>query len=105
METYCFIKKEQQKASPIWLGRTLKFGPRRTGIFKPKERAVWGLIFFEYSNSKEVYLTHDIVENDENTFGKPALDLIIGAQTMIELDIILDFKEQIITINEIKLPM
>ena len=50
-------------------------------------------------------MTPDIVEYDENTFGKPAFDLIIGARTMTELGIILDFKEQIITIDEIKLPM
>ena len=50
-------------------------------------------------------MTPDIVEYDGITFGKPAFDLIIGTQTMTELGIILDFKEQIITINEIKLPM
>ncbi len=50
-------------------------------------------------------MTPDIVEYDGDTFGKPAFDLIIGAQTMTELGIILDFKEQIITIDEIKLPM
>ena len=50
-------------------------------------------------------MTPDIVEYDEDTFGKPAFDLITGAQTMSELGIILDFKEQIITIDEIKLPM
>ena len=50
-------------------------------------------------------MTPDIVEYDENTFGEPAFDLIIGAKTMTELGIILDFKEQIITIDEIKLPV
>ena len=50
-------------------------------------------------------MTTDIVEYVEDTFGKPAFDLIIGAQTMSELGIILNFKEQIITIDEIKLPM
>ena len=50
-------------------------------------------------------MTPDIVEYDEDTFGNPAFDLIIGTQTMTEIGIILDFKEQIITIDEIKLPM
>ena len=27
METYCLIKKEQRKHSPIWLGMTQKIGP------------------------------------------------------------------------------
>ena len=49
-------------------------------------------------------MTPDIVEYDEITFGKQAFNLIIGAKTMTELGIILDFKEQIITIDEIKLP-
>ena len=39
----------------------------------------------------------------ERNLGKPAFDLIIGTDTMPE--IILDFKEKIITIDEIKLPM
>ena len=42
----------------------------------------------------------DMVECDEETFRKPAFDLIIGAKTMTELGIILDFKEQIITIGD-----
>ena len=50
-------------------------------------------------------MTTDIVEYNEKTFGKPAFDLIIGAKTMTELDIILVFQEQIITIDDIKLPM
>ena len=37
--------------------------------------------------------------------GKPAFDLIIGTKTMTELGIILDFKDKIITIDEIKLSM
>ena len=36
---------------------------------------------------------------------QPKFDLIIGTATMKELGIILDFKEQWITIDEIKLPM
>ena len=73
--------------------------------FQTKGKGSLGVNFFEYSNSKEVFLTPDIVEYDEITFIKPAFDLIIGAQTMTELGIILEFKEQIITIDEIMLPM
>ncbi len=75
------------------------------GISKPKGRVVWQLIFFDYSNSKEVLLTPDIVEYDGIKSDKPDFDLIIGAQTMTELGIILDFKDQMITIDEINLPM
>ena len=75
------------------------------GDFQTKGEGSLGVNFFEYSNSKEVFLTPDIVKYDETTFRKPAFDLIIGTQTMTELGIFLDFKEQIITIDEIKLPM
>ncbi len=75
------------------------------GISKPKGRVVWQLNFFDYSNSKEVLLTPDIVEYDGIKSNKPAFDLIIGAHTMTELGIILDFKDRMITIDEIKLPM
>ena len=49
-------------------------------------------------------MTPDIVEYD-GILNKPDFDLIIGAQTMTELGIILHFKEHMITIDEIKLPM
>ena len=54
--------------------------------------------FFDYSNSKEVFLNPDIVEYD-GISNKPAFNLIIGAQTMTEIGIILDFKDQMITID------
>ena len=37
--------------------------------------------------------------------GKPAFDLTIGTKTMTELGNIFDFKDKVITINEIKFPM
>ena len=57
-------------------------------------------------NSKEVFITPEIVEYDgKKTLKKPAFDLIIGTKTMSELGFILDFKEGMITINEIELHM
>jgi hypothetical protein len=46
-------------------------------------------------------LTPDVVEYD----GMPVFDLIIGCKTMMELGIVLDFKNKEITIDEIILPM
>jgi hypothetical protein len=40
-----------------------------------------------------------------NKGSKPQYDLILGTETMKELDIVLDFKAIIITIDEIILPM
>jgi hypothetical protein len=45
----------------------------------------------------------DIVEYDKNT--KPQCDLILGVKTMKKYGIILDFKDKIITVDEVKLPM
>ena len=50
-------------------------------------------------------MTPDIVEYDGKALRKLAFHLIIDTDTMNELGIILDFKEQIITNDEIKLPM
>ena len=46
--------------------------------------------------------TPDIVEYDGETTGKPGFDLILGMKTLNELGIILNFKKQMIIINEIE---
>ncbi len=61
------------------------------------------LIVFGYSDSKRYLVEPDIVEYDENY--KPQYDLIHGTKTMKEFGIILDFKDKMITIDEVKLPM
>ncbi len=45
----------------------------------------------------------DIVEYNKNN--KPQYDLILGVKTMKEFGIILDFKDKMITIDEVELPM
>ena len=47
----------------------------------------------------------DVVEYDGDKLKRPVFDLILGTQTMDELGIILNFKQQEITIDEIALPM
>ena len=47
--------------------------------------------------------TPDVVEYDEKTIGKPVFGLILGTKTLNDL-VKLDFKQQLITIDEIKLP-
>jgi hypothetical protein len=63
------------------------------------------LKFFEYSNSKRVNISPDVVQYDGMTLGKPVFDLILGTKTMSELGIVLNFKSKIITLDEIELPM
>ena len=100
-----FHEKGTAKSFPYLVRQDPKIWSTSNRDFQTKGKGSLRVNSFEYSNSKEVYLTPDKVEYEEDTCGKPAFDLIIGAQTMTELGIILDFKEHIITIDEIILPM
>jgi hypothetical protein len=61
------------------------------------------LNFFEYSDSKRHHVEPDVVEYDKEK--KPQYDLILGTETMKEFGIIFNFKDKMITIDEIILPM
>jgi hypothetical protein len=73
------------------------------GLFQTKRKAEIELNSFEYSNSKKYLEEPDIVKYDMNN--KPQYDLILGVKTMMKYGIVLDFKEKIITFDEVKLPM
>jgi hypothetical protein len=73
------------------------------GMFQTKRKAEIKLNLFEYSNSKRYLAEPDIVKYDKNK--KPQYDLILGVKTMKKYGIILDFKDKMITIDEVKLPM
>jgi hypothetical protein len=60
--------------------------------------------FKEYSASKSVHLTPDIVEYKVGA-PSPLYDLIIGKQTLYDIGAVLNFKEKTITIDSILLPM
>ncbi len=70
-------------------------------MFQTKRKAEIELTFF--SNSKRYIVEPDIVEYDKNN--KLQHDLILGVKTMKKYGIILDFKDKMITIGEVKLPM
>ena len=78
---------------------------RWCGSFQTKGEGSIQLKFFEYSNSKWVKIKPDVVEYDGVKMKNPLFDLILGTKTMRDLGIILDFKKQVITIDEIELPM
>ena len=71
------------------------------GDFQTKGKESVQLNFFQYSLSKQVEIKPDVVEYDGVKVERPMFDLILGTKTMK----ILDFKHQIITIDEIELPM
>jgi hypothetical protein len=58
----------------------------------------------EYSATKSVRLTPDIVEYKVGG-PSPSYDLIIGKQTLHDIGAVLDFKEKTIAIDSILLPM
>jgi hypothetical protein len=72
-------------------------------MFQTKRKAEIELNFFAYSNRKRYLAEPDIVEYDKNN--RPQYDLILGVKTMKRNGIILDFKDKMITIDEVKLPM
>jgi hypothetical protein len=63
------------------------------------------LSFVEYFASKKVHLCPDIVVKYSKGGPPPLYDLIIGKQTLRDIDAMLDFKEKTITIDDILLPM
>ncbi len=68
-----------------------------------KQKAEIELNFFEYSDSKRYLPAPDIVEY--NKINKPQYDNILGVKPMKEYGIILDFKDKMITVDEVELPM
>jgi hypothetical protein len=68
-----------------------------------KRKAEIELNFFEYSDRKRYLAEPDIVEYDKNN--RPQYDLILGVNTMKKYGIILDFKDKMIMVDEVKLPM
>jgi hypothetical protein len=73
------------------------------GTFQNKRKAEIELNFFKYSNSKRYLAEPDIVEYDKNI--KPQYDLILSVKTMKKYSIIFDFKDKMITLDEVNLPM
>jgi len=74
------------------------------GTFQRKKVGVIDISFTEYSASKSVKLTPDIVEYEVGAQA-PLYNLIMGKQTLHDIGAVLDFREKTITIDSILLPM
>ncbi len=61
------------------------------------------LNFFEYFDSQRYLAAPDIVEYSK--INRPQYDIILGVKTMKKYGIILDFKDKMITVDEVELPM
>jgi hypothetical protein len=73
------------------------------GIFQMRQKARVELNVFKYSDSKRFYAEPDVVKYNKDN--KLQFDLILGTETMKEFSIILNFRDKMITIDEIILPM
>jgi hypothetical protein len=95
------------KDKPMLLPSSKRLVPQSwntsNGRFQTKQMAEIELNFFEYSNSKRYLSAPDIAEY--NKINRPQYDIILGVKTMREYGIILDFKDKMITVDEVELPM
>jgi len=99
-----FVRKGSQKYIPTLKRAVPQSWGTSNGTFKTKKVGEITLSFAEYSLSKSVHLTPDIVEYNAGATA-PLYDLIIGKQTLHKIGAVLDFKEKTITIDGILLPM
>jgi hypothetical protein len=98
-----FLEKGSNTYIPIVNRAVTESWSTSNGTFKTKKVGDVELSL-EYSASKRVHLHPDIVEYPQR--GMPLLyNLIIGKQTLHDLDAMLNFKEKMITIDEVLLPM
>jgi len=100
-----FHKNGTPKCFPYTTRQVPKTWCTSNGNFHTEGKGKLELKFFKYSNSKRVSIRPDVVEYDGDKLKQPVFDLILGTDTMDELGIILNFKQQEITIDEIALPM
>jgi hypothetical protein len=91
-----FVDKDKPMLLPSSKRLVPQWWNTSNGMFQTKRKAEIELNFFEYSDSKRYLAEPDIV---------PQYDLIFGVKTMKKYDIILDFKDKMITVDEVKLPM
>jgi hypothetical protein len=95
------------KDKPMLLPSSKRLVPQSwntlNGRFQTTQKAEIELNFCEYSNSKRYLTAPDIVEYKK--INKPQYDIILGVKTIKEYGIILDFKDKMITVDEVELPM
>ncbi len=98
-----FVDKDKPMLLPFSKSLVPQSWDTLNGRFQTKRKAEIDLNFFEYSNSKRYLAAPDIIEYDK--INKPQYDLILSVKTMKKYAIILDFKDKMITIDEVKMPM
>ncbi len=98
-----FVSKDKPILLPYLKRLVPQLWNTLNGIFQMRCKSRVELNFFEYSDSKRFHVESDVVKYNKDS--KPQYDLILGTVTMKEFGIILNFRDTMITIDEIILPM
>jgi hypothetical protein len=98
-----FLNKDKPMLLPYSKMLVLHSWNTSNGTFQMWHKARVELNFFEYSDGKRYHAEPDVVEYDE--INRPQYDLILGTVSMKEFGIILNFRDEMITIDETILPM
>jgi hypothetical protein len=98
-----FIDKDKLMLLPSAIRLVPQSWNTSSGRFQTTRKSEIELNFFEYSDSERYLAAPDIVEYSK--INRPQYDIILGVKTIKEYGIILDFKDKMITVDEIKLPM
>jgi hypothetical protein len=98
-----FVNKDKPMLLPYSKRLVPQLRNTSNWIFQMLHKAQVQLNFFEYSDSKRYHVEPDVVEYDKDN--KPQYDLLLGTVTMKEFSIILNFRDKMITIDEIILPL
>jgi hypothetical protein len=98
-----FVNKDKPMLLPYSNRLVPQLWNTSNGIFQIRRKTWVELNFFEYSDSKRYHVEPDVVKYDKNNRLK--YDLILGTVSMKEFGIILNFRNKMITIDEIILQM
>jgi hypothetical protein len=98
-----FVNKDKPMLLPYSKRLVPKLWNTLNGIFQMRHKARVELNFFKHSDSKRYHVEPDVVRYDKDS--KLQYDLILGTVTIKEFGIILNFRDKMITIDEIILPM
>ncbi len=95
-----FVNKDKTMLLPSSKKLVPKFWNTSNGMFQTKRKSRIELNFFRYSDSKRFLVEPDIIK-----YLSHRMTSLLAPKTMKEFGIILDFKDNMITVNEVKLPM
>jgi hypothetical protein len=98
-----FVSKDKPMLLPYSKRLVPQLWNTLNGIFQTQHKARVELNFFKYSDNKRFYVEPNVAEYDKDS--KPQYDLIRGTETTKEFSILLNFRDKMITIDEVILPM